>query len=106
MHLAWSAEEAGTFVSSLRFWVDRRVDTVGYLKQNTNQKSHAENVLEVLATIRRFNHRTAKAVLKQHKSLKDVILLQDYNSILNIDGVGVSKIDALRNCFKGTFTSK
>ena len=75
LHLAWSPEEAGNFLSCLRFWIDKKIDTTDYLKKHHKDKSHAESVLEILTSIRRFNQTAARGVLKQHKSLQDLSLI-------------------------------
>jgi len=63
-------------------------------------------VHEALCSIRKMNTTVSKQLLKRYGSLKEIILMKDYDEILNIDGVGSSKIDALTICFKGPFTIK
>ena len=62
-----------------------------------------EQAVEVLSSIRRINKNDAKHLLANYGSLQKVILSDDYEEFLNIEGIGQSKIEAIATCFRGNF---
>ena len=59
-----------------------------------------------MSSIRRVNKTDAKNILRNSTSIADLILMDDYAELRDIDGIGPSKIDSLRACFKGPFQAK
>lgn len=51
----------------------------------------------------RINKNDAKNLMDNYGSIKNIVLCDDYNKFLLIDGVGPSKVESLLNCFKGNF---
>ena len=51
----------------------------------------------------RVNKNDAKSLMENYGSIKNIVLCDDYNKFLLIDGIGPSKVESLLNCFKGNF---
>ena len=53
------------------------------------------NVKESIANIKGMNKLNANALIGNYGSIKDVVLAEDYNEFLHIDGIGKNKIRSL-----------
>ena len=51
----------------------------------------------------RINKTDAGNFMENYGTIKDIVLCEDYNKFLLIEGIGMSKVESLINCFKGNF---
>ena len=95
MIIARSLQEAGDTLSTLQYWAIKGTDVSTFLDANFKLMSHTEKALNALSSVRRISENNAKELLKQHKSLRKVILKKDYNVFLSVDKLGPKGIESL-----------
>ena len=61
------------------------------------------NVRETIANIKGMNKTNAAALVGTYGSIKDIVLADDYNEFLHIDGIGKGRIGSLLQAFRGDF---
>ena len=95
--VAWSVEEAATYLASLKQWGSKNEnhDSSGFLGENKRSHTHSMRAVGALASACRLNERNSLAILKSYSNLKSVILIKDYRELLSFSGVGMSKIEIL-----------
>ena len=57
--------------------------------------------VDALAIVCKLGENNAKEVLKSYHSVKAIVLMRDYNELLQFHGVGRNRIEALSRVFKG-----
>lgn len=67
----------------------------------THKMDHFDQATEVLSSIRRISKNDSKRLLYKYGSINDIILADDYNEFLNIEGIGSTKVESLLTCFRG-----
>ena len=62
---------------------------------NDNQ-AKMELSKEILTSIRRITKTDSNNLIEKYGSIKDIILVEDYNEFSKIDGIGPSKVESLK----------
>ena len=81
--VAWSMEEAGAYLASLKQWGSKHADNSSFIGENKRSHTHSMRAVEVLARVCRMNETNATKILQSYQNLKSIILMKDYKELLS-----------------------
>ena len=103
MIMCWSFEEAAQYLQTYKSY-ENKTQTI--LEGKQHGQNHFDQAVDVLGSIRRVSKNDAKRLLYNYGSIKDIIMCEDYDEFINIEGIGQSKIECITTCFRGKFDFK
>mmetsp|Transcript_36783 Transcript_36783/g.35515 ORF Transcript_36783/g.35515 Transcript_36783/m.35515 type:complete len:84 (-) Transcript_36783:62-313(-) len=83
--MCWSFDEAAKYIQTLKAYENK---SQSILEGKNVPGTHMEQATEALSSIRRINKRDAQKLLLNYGSLQDIILHDNYNDFMDIDGIG------------------
>jgi DNA excision repair protein ERCC-1 len=100
--MCWSFDEAAQYIQTFKTYENK---AQSMLEGKSQAITHIEQASEVVSSIKRINKTDSKNLLQTYGSIENIIMAENYEEFLNIDGIGQSKIDSLIACFRGKFSN-
>ena len=95
--LAWSSEEWAKYIQIFKAYENKGTNI---LEENKKNKSYNDLAIDALTNIKSINKKDAKKLLENYGSIADIINA-DYDDFINLEGIGPTKVEALKQCFSG-----